>query len=103
MELISARRPADLAALREFSTAYLDHILIYSASLKEHKTHVRRVLEVLSQNCLHLKPEKCEFHKTSVHYLGLIITKEGITMDSAKIKAIVDCEDLVDLHDVCAF
>lgn len=89
--------------LNDFCTAYLDDILIYSASLREHKVHVRKVLEVLSKNGLHLKAEKCEFHRTSVHYLGHIITENGITMDPAKIKAITEWEDLVDLHDVRAF
>lgn len=89
--------------LDDFCTSYLDDILIYSASLKEHKVHLRKVLEVLSKNSLHLKAEKCEVHKSSVHYLGLIITENGITMDPAKIKAITEWEDLVDLHDVRAF
>lgn len=49
--------------LDQFCTAYLDDILIYSNTLTEHKEHVRKVLDLLSQNGLHLKPEKYEFHK----------------------------------------
>jgi len=57
--------------LNNFYTAYLDDILIYSETLAEHKVHVMKVLEVLAKAGLYLKPEKCEFHKTEVRYLGI--------------------------------
>jgi hypothetical protein len=56
-----------------FITAYLDDILIYSDNLKDHRDHVLKVLEALSEAGLHLKPEKCEFHHQEVKYLGFII------------------------------
>jgi Reverse transcriptase (RNA-dependent DNA polymerase) len=48
--------------LDEFSTAYLDDILIYSESLSEHREHVRKVLHALQQAGLGLNPKKCHFH-----------------------------------------
>jgi hypothetical protein len=51
-----------------FVTAYLDDILIYSDNLNDHWNHVLKVLEVLSEAGLHLKPEKCEFHWQEVEY-----------------------------------
>ncbi|KAH0603716.1 uncharacterized protein H6S33_007375, partial [Morchella sextelata] len=47
--------------LDQFVTAYLVDILIYSETLSEHKEHIRKVLKVLDENHVHLKPEKCEF------------------------------------------
>ena len=50
--------------------AYLDDILIYSTNKEEYVEHVRQVLEYLSRTGLLLKPEKYEFYKESVEFLG---------------------------------
>ena len=71
-----------------FATAYLDDILIFSETLKEHKKHIRQVLQALSDAGLHLAPEKCEFHKESVKYLGFIITTGGVAPDPAKVATV---------------
>jgi hypothetical protein len=68
-------------ALDHFASAYLDHILIYSNSIEELEEHVKRVMECLLKAGLYLKPEKCEFHKETVKYLGLIISTKGVSMD----------------------
>jgi hypothetical protein len=49
---------------------------------------VRKILEALQKAGVHLKPEKCEFHKESVKYLGLIIGRNGVSMDPRKVEAI---------------
>jgi hypothetical protein len=76
--------------LDDFCTAYLDDILIYSKTLKEHKRHVRLVLEALTEAGLHLDINKCEFHVSEVKYLGLIISDKDIRMDPEKIRAIME-------------
>jgi hypothetical protein len=45
--------------LDDFLAAYLDDLLVFSSTLKEHKHHVRLVLERLQEAGLHIKPEKC--------------------------------------------
>ena len=74
--------------LDKFATAYLDDILIYSNSLKEHRHHVRQVLQRLIDAGLPIDIRKCEFHVTKTKYLGLIITTTGIRMDPKKVEAI---------------
>ena len=61
---------------------------------------MRRVLEALSSAGLHLKAEKCHFHKTEVKYLGLIISANGIQMDPEKVTAILEWGLPRNLHDV---
>ena len=89
--------------LDHFCTAYLDDILIYSATLEEHREHMQRVLEALSKAGLHLTPEKCHFHKTEVKYLGLIISTNSVRMDPEKVTAVLGWGSLRNLHDVRAF
>ena len=89
--------------LDRFASAYLDDILIYSETLEEHKSHVRQVLQKLSDNGLHLKPEKCQFFREEVKYLGLIIGREGIKMDSHKTDTVRDWPTPEKLHDVRSF
>jgi len=89
--------------LDNFCTDYLDDILIYSNTLQKHRIHVKTILTALSKAGLHLKPEKCEFHRTEVAYLGIIITNEGIKMDPRKVETIVQWGSPTNLHDVRAF
>ena len=86
-----------------FCTAYLDDILVYSESLEQHKQHVRMILEALTKAGLHLKPEKCHFHKKQVKYLGFIITTEGVTVDPAKIATIMEWPAPENVKDVRSF
>jgi hypothetical protein len=75
-------------ALDDFASAYLDDILIYSDSEEEHVGHVKWIMQRLLQAGLYLKPEKCEFHKETVRYLGLIISTKGISMDEDKVETV---------------
>src|SRR6201986_2518894 len=67
---------------------YLDDILIFTKTLEEHRKIIRQVLQILRDNHLYLKPEKCDFEQNSVEYLGMIIGQNTITMDPKKIKAV---------------
>jgi len=88
--------------LDHFTSAYLDDIFIYSDTMEEHTRHVHRVLERLTDASLHLKPEKCEFHKTEVKYLGLIIGVDGIKMDPSKVETVKAWPPPENLRDVRA-
>ncbi len=74
--------------LHRFVIVYIDDILIYSQNLAEHHHHVKQVLQKLRQHHLYLKLEKCEFHRSTVQFLGYVISQDGIQMDQGKVKAI---------------
>ena len=61
--------------LEEFVLVYLDDILIYSKNMEEHKNHLRQVLEKLREHRLYAKMSKCEFGKSSLHFLGRKISE----------------------------
>ena len=89
--------------LDKFCTAYIDNILIYSNSKKEHQTHIWKVLAALQKAGLKADIEKCEFHVTKISYLGLIISTKGITMDPKKVEAVQNWETPTCIRDVQAF
>ncbi len=76
--------------LNIFVFVYLDDILIFSNSLQVHTLHVRQVLQRLLENRLFVKAEKCVFHASSVSFLGSVVSAEGIGMDPAKVRAVMD-------------
>ena len=48
------------------------------------------VLQELQDHQLFAKFSKCDFFKDNIQYLGHVVTKEGISVDPEKIKAIED-------------
>ena len=58
---------------------------------KQHREHVRKVLQKLQDAGLQLDIDKCEFEVQSTKYLGFIIEAgQGLRMDPAKIQAIIN-------------
>lgn len=74
--------------LGRFVITYIDDILIYSKSYSEHVTNVKQVLERLRKHQLFVKGEKCEFHVTTVKFLGYILSPEGVEMEENKVQAV---------------
>ncbi|GJY35295.1 putative reverse transcriptase domain-containing protein [Tanacetum coccineum] len=75
--------------LDRFVIVFIDDILIYSKSRKEHEGHLKLILNLLKKEELYAKFSKCEFWLSKVQFLGHVIDSEGIHVDPAKIEAIV--------------
>src|ERR1700738_290903 len=89
--------------LDKFLTIYLDDLLIYSKTLKEHKVHVCKVLERLREAWLYVKLQKYQFHVQEVTFLGYKVSHDEIRMNSAKIEAITSWPAPQSVHDVQVF
>jgi hypothetical protein len=74
--------------LEKFVIVFLDDLLVYSKSEEEHEQHLRMVLQVLREHQLYAKLSKCSFYQRQIHYLGHIISEEGIVVDPEKVEAI---------------
>ncbi|GJT53822.1 putative reverse transcriptase domain-containing protein [Tanacetum coccineum] len=57
---------------------------------KEHKEHLKQILELLKKEELYAKFSKCEFWIPKVQFLGHVIDCKGIHVDPAKIESIKD-------------
>ncbi|MBW0569839.1 hypothetical protein O181_109554, partial [Austropuccinia psidii MF-1] len=73
-----------------YVVVYLDDIMVSSKSEEEHVTHVSTVLSRLRANNLFPKASNCLFHVSSVEYLGYAVSSEGLKMDKAKVKQILN-------------
>jgi len=69
---------------------YMDDIFIFAPDEVTLTENTKKVLQRLKDNDLFLKPAKCEFNKTKVEYLGMIIEEGKVSMDPGKLKGIRD-------------
>ena len=76
--------------LDEFMSIYLDNILIFSKTLKEHRSHIRLVLKRLRAIGIQADIDKSEFYIQKTKFLGLIISTDGIITDPEKIYVVRD-------------
>ena len=79
-----------------FVMTCLDDIIIFSNSKEEHLIHLEEVFHQLREAGLKMKRSKCDFFKSQIHYLGHLISKNGISplpdkLDSIKNMPVLKC------------
>ena len=57
---------------------YLDDIIIFSDTEEEHLAHIEEIFKRLEAADLKMKRSKCDFFKKHIHYLGHLISADGI-------------------------
>ena len=75
--------------LRKHVAVFFDDILVYSADLATHVSHLDSVLDTLSAQQFLLRRTKCLFAQTQLNYLGHVISSDGIAPDPEKISAML--------------
>ena len=93
-------------------SVYMDDIAIHTKwepneteqqHLEQHCLYTHHMLHKLEQNNLYLKPEKCDFEKKEIDYLGVIVGNGKIQMDPKKLNGVADWPKLKNLTDICKF
>eukprot|EP01018_Ginkgo_biloba_P033653 Gb_38596 [translate_table: standard] len=76
--------------LHDIVEDYVDDILAKSKTRVEHPVVLRRVFERLRKYQVRLNPKKCVFGAISGKLLGFIVSRRGIEVDPAKVRAITE-------------
>jgi len=87
----------------EACLVYLDDSICFSRTFEEHLARFGAIFNRLAQANLKVKASKCELFCAKVHFLGLIVSSDGIATDPEKIKAIVNCPRPKNLHEMRSF
>ena len=89
--------------LGRFVQVYCDDILIFSKTREKHLAHVRMVLETLQHHKLYAKESKCQFGRSSVGFLGQVISERGVAVDPSKVAAVAEWAPPASCTDVRRF
>ncbi len=73
-----------------FCYAYIDDLLIASASPDEHKVHLRLVLERLNDHGIIINPAKCVLGVPQLEFLGHLVDSQGIRPLDEKVQTVRD-------------
>ena len=73
-----------------FAMTYLDDIIIFSDMEEEHLAHIEEIFKRLEAADLKMKRPKCDFFKKHTHYLGHLISANGIRPLKHKLDTICD-------------
>jgi transposase InsO family protein len=82
---------------------FVDDILIYSETTREHAELVEWVLKKLKEAGYYAHPDKCEFFRHEVSYLGHIVSEKGVAVQQYKVKAVVEWKEPKTKKEVRAF
>ena len=77
--------------LDQLVIVFIDDILVHSKNAKEHTFHLRIVLQTLRDR-QYAKFSKCEFWLNDIVFLGHVVSRNDIFMDSKKVETIVKWE-----------
>lgn len=86
-----------------YAFAYLDDIIVLGETFEEHLHHLREVFRRLRLANLQLNPDKCQFCRKTLKYLGHVVTAEGITTDPEKVESIRQIPTPRNVRDVRRF
>ena len=81
----------------------MDDILVFGKDKTEHDERLTQVLRKVAATGVTLNPQKCEFGKEQLTFLGHIIDREGIRADPHKVTAITGMKPQQMCPKLCRF
>lgn len=88
---------------RAFVGKFFDDMLVFSKKEEEHRKHSAIVFAKIKRQKLYINPKKSELCMHEIHFLGHIVSKDGVQMDPTKVEAIKSWAKPKNLHEVHSF
>lgn len=82
---------------------YIDDIIIFGKTFSEHMKNLKTILKTLREANFKIQPDKSEFLKTEVEFLGFIVSEEGLKPNMKKVECIRKYPQPKNLKDLRAF
>jgi ribonuclease HI len=82
---------------------FIDDILVFSKTDKEHAEHLRLVLQKLREHKLYAKRSKCEFWLKEISFLSHVVSNGGISVDPGKVKDVLNWKPPTDVGEIHSF
>ena len=87
----------------ERAVAYVDDVLIHSATFMQHLKNLDEVFNAYTKAGLKLNPKKCKFLQRRIDYLGHTVSAQGIEPQKAYLEVIKDWPEPTSLKDIEVF
>ena len=68
----------------------MDDIIVFGKDEREHKPQLLATLQGLQTADVTLNQEKCQFGKSTLSFLGHIVSADGVSADPNKIRAVIN-------------
>ena len=91
-----------LTQFTEFALNYLNDIMTLSKMWQDHLNLLEEVFKLLQDMDLKIKCSKCEFLKSQVHYLGIMVETKGV-QPLSEVTATEALEPLKDIKELRQF
>lgn len=85
------------------TVVFIDDILVFAETTQQLDARTITVLEKLRANNLTLNPDKCEYNKEEVEFLGFKVDAEGFIPTEDKIRDVQACERPKSVSEVKSF
>lgn len=83
--------------------AYYDDLIVRGRNVQDCVERVRKLLDRLRENHIHLNPSKCKFFQKKISYLGHDISAQGLHKSESKIKAILETKAPANVEETRQF
>ena len=81
----------------------IDDVIVLSKSAEEHALRLESVLHRFDEGNIKLHPGKCVFSQAKVQYLGLVLSENGVSASTDKVKAAREYPTPTNVREVRAF